>query len=187
MGLFPSSLDVSGDKNANVKAGAIMSISGLCWYQYFIVKVKIRQSIRKEVTSKWLTRQNSLMSGYKGGSPSDLFVSITLIITLGVPLTSYFHCLSQNQNQNCNLLLKDIKTLPGECWRQIPIWTLTASTLSEGCASWSQEHYKHHKWSRHLITRTLQMVAASHHIWRLGSKKCQPSAKCRLSLMLTAW
>ena len=112
MGLFPSSLDVSGDKNANVKAGAIMSISGLCWYQYFIVKVKIRQSIRKEVTSKWLTRQNSLMSGYKGGSPSDLFVSITLIITLGVTLTSYFHCLSQNQNQNCNLLLKDIKTLP---------------------------------------------------------------------------
>ena len=52
------------------------------------------------------------MSGYKGGTPSDLFVSITLIITLGVPLTSYFHCLSQNQNQNCNLLLKDIKTLP---------------------------------------------------------------------------
>ena len=108
MGLFPSSLDVNGDKNVNVKAGTIKSISCLCWFQYFILKVKIRQSIRRGVTSKWLTRQNSLMSGYKGGTPSDLFVSITLIITLGVPLTIYF----QNQNQNCNLLLKDIKTLP---------------------------------------------------------------------------
>ena len=29
-GLVPLSLDASGDKNANVKAGAIMSISGLC-------------------------------------------------------------------------------------------------------------------------------------------------------------
>ena len=114
MGLFPSSLDVNGDKNVNVKAETIKSISGLCWFQYFILKVKIRQSIRRGVTSKWLTRQNSLMSGYKGGTPSDLFVSITLIITLGVPLTIYFQWLSQNQNQNqnCNLLLKDIKTLP---------------------------------------------------------------------------
>lgn len=111
-GFFPSSLDVNGDKNVNVKAGTIKSISCLCWFQYFILKVKIRQSIRRGVTSKWLTRQNSLMSGYKGGTPSDLFVSITLIITLGVPLTIYFHWLSQNQNQNCNLLLKDIKTLP---------------------------------------------------------------------------
>ena len=108
MGLFPSSLDVNGDKNVNVKAETIKSISGLCWFQYFILKVKIRQSIRRGVTSKWLTRQNSLMSGYKGGTPPDLFVSITFIITLGVSLTIYF----QNQNQNCNLLLKDIKTLP---------------------------------------------------------------------------
>ena len=70
---------------------------------------------------------------------------------------------------------KILKPSPGECWRQTPIWTLTVSTLSEGCASWSQKHYKHYKWSRHLITRTLQM--APHHIWWLASKKCQPSAK----------
>ena len=177
-GLVPLSLDASGDKNANVKAGAIMSISGLCWYQYFIVKVKIRQSIRKEVTSKWLTRQNSLMSGYKGGTPSDLFVSITFIITLGVPLTSYFHCLSQIKIKIAICCWKILKPFPGECWRPTPIWTLTASTLSEGCASWSQKHYKHYKWSRHLTTRSLQM--APHHIWWLASKKCQPSAKWTL-------
>ena len=157
MGLFPSSLDVSGDKNANVKAGEkkVMLISIFHCKSQNQAKYQKRGYIKMVDSSKFsdvrLQRRNAIRSfcqhhfHHHSWRPAHQLLSLSL----------------SNQNQNCNLLLKDIKTLPRRM-------LAADSNMNVDCVDPLGRLW-------HLITRTLQM--APHHIWWLGSKNCQPNAK----------